>query len=338
MSHQPERKDKNCLNCKTKVAGRFCQQCGQENIEPKESFWQLITHFFNDITHFDGKFFSSLKDLVFKPGFLSAEYMAGKRMRYLNPIRMYLFTSAVFFLVFFSSIGDVGSGLSITNAQGALNTMDSVEYKNFILEVNDGKFISKDEYIKQIEKDGFDVGPSKYRSKRSYDSLLRVGAVNHNWIEKQLIYRNIILHEKYKTGNEIKTALINRFLHTLPQMLFVLLPLFALVLKLLYLRRKNFYYVDHIIFTIHLYVFIFLMMLVIIGVNKFSHALHWGWLSYLVGLLVLIIFFYFYKGLRRFYQQRRAKTILKYFILLILFLLITLLLFIVVLFLSIFST
>jgi len=81
--------------------GRYCHVCGQENVEPKESFWHLLTHFFNDITHFDGKFFITLKDLLFKPGFLSKEYMIGRRASYLNPVRMYVFTSAIFFLLFF---------------------------------------------------------------------------------------------------------------------------------------------------------------------------------------------------------------------------------------------
>ncbi len=82
--------------------GLFCHNCGQENIEPKESVWHLVSHFFQDITHFGVKFFTSLKDLIIKPGFLSKEYMIGRRVRYLNPIRMYLFTSAIFFLIFFS--------------------------------------------------------------------------------------------------------------------------------------------------------------------------------------------------------------------------------------------
>jgi hypothetical protein len=102
VSHFHQRKEKDCLNCGATVIGPYCHNCGQENIEPKESFWHLILHFFNDITHFDGKFFTTLRILLFRPGFLSKEYMSGKRVSYLNPIRMYLFTSFIFFLVFFS--------------------------------------------------------------------------------------------------------------------------------------------------------------------------------------------------------------------------------------------
>jgi hypothetical protein len=76
--------------------------CGQENIEPKETVWSLISHFFYDITHFDGKFFSTSKYLITRPGFLPKEYIEGRRARYLHPIRMYVFSSAVFFLFFYS--------------------------------------------------------------------------------------------------------------------------------------------------------------------------------------------------------------------------------------------
>lgn len=103
MSHLKERKEHNCLNCKADLVGRYCHVCGQENLEPKETVWHLLQHFFNDITHFDGKFFSTVKYLVRKPGYLSAEYMAGRRASYLNPIRMYVFTSAIFFLLLFAT-------------------------------------------------------------------------------------------------------------------------------------------------------------------------------------------------------------------------------------------
>jgi hypothetical protein len=69
MSHLPERKEKNCGNDGTHVVGKYCHECGQENVEPKETVWQLVSHFFTDITYFDGKFFITLKDLLFKPGF-----------------------------------------------------------------------------------------------------------------------------------------------------------------------------------------------------------------------------------------------------------------------------
>ena len=343
MSHLPRRKEKDCLNCGTQVIGPFCHNCGQENIEPKESIWHLVSHFFQDITHFDGKFFTSLKDLILKPGFLSKEYMIGRRVRYLNPIRMYLFTSAIFFLIFFSlytvnekslNLDTVIKGKTLTE----INKMDSAKFSEFTKKFNKGKPMSRKEFEATIDSNAFNIAPGKYRSKKEYDSLLKAGVKKHNWVERQLVYKNLELKEKYGSNPKlILVALINRFMHSLPQMLFVMLPLFALILKLVYIRRKQFYYVDHVIFTIHLYIFIFLVMLVTFGISKLRSLLHWDWLGFIIAIFVLGIFFYFYKALRKFYKQRRAKTILKYFILLILFFVTTLFMFTVFFFFSIFA-
>ena len=105
MSHLKERKEKICLNCNAAIYGRYCHVCGQENLEPQESFWHLVTHFLFDLIHFDGKFFITLKYLLFKPGFLAEEHSKGRRASYLHPIRFYIFTSAFFFLIMFSFYG-----------------------------------------------------------------------------------------------------------------------------------------------------------------------------------------------------------------------------------------
>src|SRR4029078_1863472 len=125
VSHSPLRKEANCLNCCATVQGRYCHICGQENVEPKETFWHMFIHFFYDITHFDSKFFETVKDLVFKPGFLSKEYVKGKRASYLHPVRMYVFTSAMFFLVFFSLFKNETSVK--TNMTKVISDSDKIE-------------------------------------------------------------------------------------------------------------------------------------------------------------------------------------------------------------------
>jgi len=107
--------------------------------------------------------------------------------------------------------------------------------------------------------------------------------------------------------------------HNWPKVLFISLPLFALILKLLYVRRKQFYYVDHGIFSIHLYIFSFLILLVLFGLNSLSKATGWkSAIDWLILAGILYPFFYYYKAMRRFYGQGRGKTIFKYILLLIL--------------------
>ena len=100
MSHYKELVKKNCLNCNAEVEGRICSICRQENIEVKETFWRIIRHFFEDITHYGGKFLSTLKLLLTIPDFLSSEYLRGRRASCFQSIPLYVFTSGFFFLIF----------------------------------------------------------------------------------------------------------------------------------------------------------------------------------------------------------------------------------------------
>jgi hypothetical protein len=168
LSHLPQRKEKDCLNCGTQVIGSFCHKCGQENIYPKESAWQLVSHFFRDITHFDGKFFTTLKFLILKPGFLSKEYIIGRRASYVNPVRMYLFTSALFFLIFFSiykideksfKVGDSELGMTYED----LAKMDSVKLSEFTRKMNKGEPLTLPQVKERLDKTSFSVGPGNYK-------------------------------------------------------------------------------------------------------------------------------------------------------------------------------
>jgi len=355
LSHLKERKERNCLNCNAQVYGKYCHICGQENIEPRESAWHLVSHFFEDITHFDGKFFTSLKYLVFKPGFLPKEYMMGRRASHLNPIRMYVFTSALFFLIFFSlfkmeptaSTTIVDNGFTKASVQ-MIKQMDAKAYRAFVdgLVKNDSTLqfaYDSAKYFKYLDsligksKSGIRFTPSKYKNRAAYDSALAHGK-KHNWLERELTYREIDLNEKYNGDSKaITSALVDKLIHSLPQLLFVSLPLFALLLKLLYIRRKQYYYVNHAIFTIHLFVFVFIALLAVFGINKLKDSLHAGWLAYFSGLITILIFVYNYKAMRNFYQQGRGKTILKFCILHIVNFIIVMLLFVVFLLLSLFK-
>ena len=352
MSRLKERKERNCLNCHIAVKGRFCHRCGQENIEPKESVWDLIAHFFRDITHFDGKFFSTLKYLMIRPGFLSKEYMIGRRARYVNPIRMYIFTSAFFFLIFFSFFKidnqTLSTGTTIKKKTFAeIENMDSLAFAEFTKGLNkeEGKKaepMSRAEFKKYydslFERKGIKITNKNYKSKTAYDSALRSGEAKHNWLLQQLIYKGIELNEKYKNnaGGAVK-AFINILLHSLPQMFFISLPLFAFLLKLLYIRRKEYYYVNHGIFSLHFYIFIFIAMLLMFGLGKLNEQLDWTVISIVELIMGFGLLFYLYKAMRKFYRQRRAKTIIKFLLLCFLLLITILLLLLIFVFFSFFK-
>ncbi|MEO9210490.1 MAG: hypothetical protein ABI208_05295, partial [Ginsengibacter sp.] len=175
----------------------------------------------------------------------------------------------------------------------------------------------------------------KYQNQAKYDSLIKTGAVRDNWIEKRIVRKGIEFNNKYQNnqGQTLK-AYYDAITHQFPKMLFISLPFVALLLKLLYIRQKEFYFVSHGIFALHFYIFVFIAMLFSIGLSKLESLPHMNWINYVNGLLTLTIFFYLYKAMRNFYQQRRGKTILKYFLFLGSFFMMMLFLFIVIIFIS----
>lgn len=362
MSHLRERKENNCLNCGAVVQGRYCHICGQENVEPRESVWHLVTHFFNDITHFDGKFFSSVRYLITKPGFLPAEYLRGRRMSYLNPVRMYVFTSFIFFIVFFSvfKIDEQKTSVTLDKIKKKAEESDlDVNYrllsgevrvqKVFVGNVNDPENIrydiidslaairktAVDTLNKKKKEEGFSLnyGSERYRSRASYDSLQRTlpDSLKHNFLQRAFIHKGFDLNARYgkDSNSEILARLTDKFIHNIPTLLFFSLPFFALFLKILYWRKKEVYYVNHAIFTLHYYIFCFIAFLLVFFLNKLDNAMGWNWLEYVIGIVWASVFAYLYKALRKFYGQRRAKTIIKYILLLFLLLILMIFLFVV---------
>jgi hypothetical protein len=328
VSHIPQRKEKDCLNCGTIVQGHYCHVCGQENVVPKETFWHMVTHFFYDITHFDSKFFETVKDLLFRPGFLSKEYSNGRRASYLHPVKMYVFTSAIFFLLFFSVFKPDGAFKS--NFNDPLNREQRTEeieelkvkmkekpgvpglQKQMEMLMDTSKPVSVADLL-PFEEDFtmISFSGSKIKSKKEYDSVQQSlpASKRDGWFKRRLVEKEIAINKKYGANpDEGVKKLGDSILHKLPYMLFISLPLFALLLKLVYIRRKQFYYADHGVFTIHLYIFSFIVLMVVFGLNKLDDLIHTRFIAVPITILILSQLFYLYKAMRNFYGQRRAKT------------------------------
>ncbi|MBO9204874.1 MULTISPECIES: DUF3667 domain-containing protein [Niastella] len=347
MSHSKERHEKICLNCNAELNGRYCHMCGQENIEPKETVWSLVSHFFYDITHFDGKFFSTTKLLIIRPGFLPKEYIEGRRARYLHPIRMYVFSSALFFLCLYSVFhfhgGEEGEDKKDKKTEFITSLPDSVKAKalsdakdkedSMVVEraldlarpymrTPEEKKDTTAYYSKKIGKtknNFFMVDPHlEYTSIKEYDSIQNTlpAAEKDSWFRRHRNHRQIELNARYKGDQKAMWRdLLEKFVHTFPYLLFISLPLYAFYLKLLYIRRKQFLYVTHGIFLIYLYIFTFINLLVYFGLNKIHESMDWDWVGWIEAAVLLYGVWYAYKAMRKFYGQGRGKTLLKFFIL-----------------------
>jgi hypothetical protein len=320
LSKHHTRSEKNCLNCNAIVSHRYCTVCGQENLPPQQTVGHLIKHTFNDFTHFDGKFFYSLKYLITKPGFLSQEFMLGRRMNYLDPIRFYLFTSFLFFLIMFTAFG-------VTETELINEAKESGKYK----EVLDIEELAKDSVAFKPDslkiKKGFNIKignvdfihindelrRAKIKNVKQFDSAVAKSAFKFTWIEEKVARKMTKLKDTYGDNpGLIGQVFLNKMLHAIPQAMFVILPLVALLLKLLYLRRKQYYYVSHVIFLVHFYIFSYINILLINVLVTISMRPGFVFLENFASALGFGFFIYLYWAMRRFYGQRRAKTILKF--------------------------
>src|SRR5881227_3374290 len=86
-----------CENCGAELQGHWCSQCGQPAIEYRRSFRYVVADLLNEFLNWDSKFFTTIALLIFKPWRLTNAFLAGKRVRYVNPLRLYLLASILFF-------------------------------------------------------------------------------------------------------------------------------------------------------------------------------------------------------------------------------------------------
>src|SRR2546428_844066 len=87
-----------CKNCGAQLHGRWCAQCGQPAIDYRRSFRHEIVDVLDSFLNWDSKFFATIGLLIVKPWRLTNEFLAGKRVRYLHLLRLYLLASILFFL------------------------------------------------------------------------------------------------------------------------------------------------------------------------------------------------------------------------------------------------
>lgn len=268
-------------------------------MDPRESFWGMVVHYFNDITHFDGKFFHTAGNLLVKPGFLPLEYIRGRRARYLHPIRLYIFTSAVFFLAFYS--------LSL---DASIRTNDSAGDD---AKTNFGITLDTD-----AEKALKDSLLTKYNSVDEYESRQATlpASEKDGWLKHRVVTTFIKRSDKYGGNvNEVLNSMKDRFVHSFPTLLFILLPTSALFLQLLYFKNEKNVYAGHIIFLIYLYVFTFVITLLFLGLNVLSVNYGMKWLRFIQYAMFVYIVLYSLRAFKNYYAEGWSRTIFKFMVL-----------------------
>lgn len=240
---------------------------------------EFASETFESFTHADSRLWRTLWLLLTRPGFLTVEFLEGRRARYLPPFRLYLVMSVVLFLVA-ATVNHHTVVLGI-----GVSTDDSGSIQGVQLETANTANETPAQRAERIcTGANFQIGIP------SWEPRFREGC------------RKIVLD-----GGK---TFLESFYHNLPRALFVLLPILALVMKLMYWRR---YYVEHLLFFIHNHAFTFVLF------TLFSLAMaitSWTGLIVLYVLLVLLCPpLYTYRAMRRVYAQGKWITRLKFFVL-----------------------
>jgi hypothetical protein len=285
-----------CPNCGTllPVTSKFCHHCGQKHIHPEDhSVWHLIVDSVGDFFHVDSKFFATLRPLFFRPGFLTNEYLQGKRARYFQPFKLFLFISFLYFLT--SGLMNQKESNPDPGLYGIQNKEDSNgitkntgSYKIRLNEAYDKALAIPDDSLRKMVK------------KHGLNRFVYIHYPGASWLGRFLI--------KQMIKNRLEGAVtFGENMHkTLPKLIFILIPFIALLLKLLYVRKKIPYF-NHIIFSLHFLSFVFF----ILWINEFG-SLVVKWLDVVVYILLMGYLFF---GLLTVYRQKKWMTFAKFLLL-----------------------
>jgi hypothetical protein len=283
-----------CPNCGAPVDDRFCPRCGQRNATRLVSLGRLLRDVADDQLSLSSALPRTLGALA-RPGRLSAEYRAGRIARYVPPFRLFLIASVLFFIVL-SLVTDPDAIWRET--ERALAQRQASDEGRVARVEGDTLFI--------IDSAGGRERASVIRF--SYDTSAVPG-----WL--QPLSRRVKRQEAKLNALSTREGLrlmLRGTEETAAKAVFVLVPVFAAILKLLYVRRKRLY-VEHFVFSLHLHVVAF------IGATAalLAGGSQWIWLAGSLGFAV-----YLWMALRRCYGQGWAKTTLKLLLLSLAYLLI----------------
>jgi hypothetical protein len=265
-----------CQNCRAELTGPYCARCGQHDVDYTRSFSHIVEDSLEGMFHLDGKFFGSARYIFTRPGFLTTEFLAGRRTRYANPLRFYIFAS---FLLFAFT---VLTSRPPTPAEAAAAKAQSERLAQ-TLHPAPGAAPKDHPFIKFTESSQ-STGPSGF---------IRVESLDSSKVDSK--------------------TLTDEFWHRLPTILFFCLPVLALLLKLAY-RRSRVPYIAHIIFALHLQALVFLC-LILVKSGWFLANLAGDETGRIVGrLLSLATVLLVYGAFRHVYRQGWALTALKLFL------------------------
>ena len=318
-----------CENCGALLTGRWCSQCGQAAIDYRRSFRHVIVDALDSFLNFESKFFATIGWLIARPWHLTNQFLAGRRVRYVHPLRLYLLVSILFFFVinyWAKSIHADPSKLSAddrADIAAELNDPDiPPAVKARIRGALDAKGLTKPEPPASPSPEAAVTPQSTATASPSpsatstvppgdFGPLLQIDKPASDRFEKWLEQR---AKEKMGEHGSKMALFIATLFSNLPYMMLCCIPLFALVLKVLY-ARKRIFYIDHLVYALHIHSFaylaIMLIVLITIGLNRSIPGTLAGWI---IAALWITFAVQVFLSIRRVYRQGWFFTVFKFFL------------------------
>jgi Protein of unknown function (DUF3667) len=280
-----------CGNCDAPLTGPYCAQCGQHSRDSARSLGVVLHDGWHLLTHLDGRFWFTLRTLLSQPGQLTLDYFAERRVRYVSPFRLYLVLSIVFF-----ALAAANSNLmskSAASGQAPLTPADVTDLQN---ELHQAAPSIAD--LVTATDAGMDVNLDA-------NDCARI-ELHWPWLQGRL--RSACQREIADNGKSAAHA----FGSYVPKMMFVFLPLMALIMVPLY-RTPRRYYVEHLVFFLHTHAALFLVMIGDMLLGMAARKLPYLNGVATVGDLAAACYavWYVYRAMRRYYGDRRALTLAK---------------------------
>jgi hypothetical protein len=371
MKHMTSHEGLHCANCGMPMQGEFCHGCGQSVHSVLKPMHHMVEETVETVLHIDGRIVHTLPPLLLKPGFLTLEYFAGRRVRYIAPFRL-MFVLCLLSLFFVHLTVDQMTDKAIADYRPVV-TVKGATFSDADTPKEVRKVLKR-QLATLPHIDAFGVMPqhqldlvAEDMQKKANKRLVELGAapmpassvaanleaihssrpdatpvdaINHaleqesqpvriSWLPDIANARLTALGHRlqnnmraFKDANpavrdEAKQRMINGIFSTLPATMFVLIPVFAGLLKLFYVFRRRLY-MEHLIVALHSHAFMFLGLLLTLLTSMLSTWLHphAAWTGYLLGwveaLLILWVPIYLLIMQKRVYRQGWPMTLLKF--------------------------
>ena len=330
------RKLTECSNCSNHFEAHYpyCPYCGQKANDDL-TLGVLFNNTINNYFSVDARFFRSFIPLMLKPGYLAKRFVEGKRLLYLHPAQMYLFVSVVFFFLFSfisrQQVQSIDSALKsdIERSRAIKDSIDQKKQDSIILQEaikpfkdNQQKLGISDEDMKVIDSTitknkmkntGFNGKIAGVNfNETAIDSMIQTGASDveiykfmgmndDDGIFTKRMYKQVLKFFKNKSGGSILQA----FYDSIPLAMFILLPIFAFLLKIFYFNKGRFAY--HLVFTFYFFAFLF----IVFGWLVFATLVWKDFPASIIALVMLSTYFYLFLGVKRFYEQGYFLSFIK---------------------------